>query len=110
MGQATPDIQRVVGELVAAVSRRARVERVILFGSRARGDASSDSDIDLLVVSADFGQDVLADYALLYLSLPPVNVDVDLIPSTPEQLASAEPESFLASVLEDGVVIYPRAS
>ncbi len=30
-----------------------RVERIILFGSRARGDAHPDSDYDLLVVTSD---------------------------------------------------------
>ncbi len=41
-----------VRELCAAVRARfgARVERLALFGSRARGDASEDSDVDVLVV------------------------------------------------------------
>jgi len=32
-----------------------RVERVILFGSRARGEAHPDSDYDILVFLKDFG-------------------------------------------------------
>lgn len=30
-----------------------RLQRIVLFGSRARGDAAPDSDIDLLLVFAD---------------------------------------------------------
>lgn len=30
------------------------IERIILFGSRARGDALKDSDYDFIIVSADF--------------------------------------------------------
>ena len=30
-----------------------RLQRIVLFGSRARGDAAPDSDIDLLLVLAD---------------------------------------------------------
>jgi predicted nucleotidyltransferase len=41
-----PDIRRVVGDIV----QRFRPNRVILFGSRARGEAGPDSDVDLLVV------------------------------------------------------------
>jgi len=32
------------------VSRRAAIHQLVLFGSRARGDADADSDMDLLVV------------------------------------------------------------
>lgn len=32
------------------VTKRLPVERLVLFGSRARGDADSESDLDLLVV------------------------------------------------------------
>ena len=40
-------------ELVQLIVKHARPERIILFGSRARGDARSDSDYDLLVILAD---------------------------------------------------------
>jgi predicted nucleotidyltransferase len=110
MGQTASGVERIVDDLVEALSKRIHVERVILFGSRARGDASDASDVDLLIVSSDFGGDILADYALLYQSLPLLDVDVDMIPSTPTKLASVEPDTFLATVLEDGVTVYPRAS
>lgn len=47
---------RAVAEAVAADLRELygdRLERVILFGSQARGDAGPESDIDLLVVLED---------------------------------------------------------
>ena len=34
---------------IAAIGRRFRAERVVLFGSRARGDNRSRSDIDIAV-------------------------------------------------------------
>src|SRR5205085_8638049 len=40
-------------QLVAALLTAGQPERVILFGSRARGDARPDSDIDLLIVQAE---------------------------------------------------------
>jgi predicted nucleotidyltransferase len=39
---------------IRSLSREIRVQRVILFGSWARGDYLDDSDIDLIVLSNDF--------------------------------------------------------
>jgi predicted nucleotidyltransferase len=43
-----------VQEFCRRASRDWRLERVILFGSRARGDARPDSDWDVVIVSPDF--------------------------------------------------------
>src|SRR5712692_7549942 len=51
----TESDQRTAEELRARLlARRAgRIRRIILYGSRARGTASPDSDFDLLVVAAE---------------------------------------------------------
>ncbi len=46
-------VPRVPAELLDPVVAYFRPRRVILFGSAARGDATADSDIDLLVVVDD---------------------------------------------------------
>lgn len=40
-------------EMVNIIVREAAPEAIILFGSRARGDARPDSDVDLLVVESE---------------------------------------------------------
>lgn len=44
----------IIREFVKAVSKDIKIEKVILFGSHARGDAGENSDIDLIIVSDDF--------------------------------------------------------
>lgn len=41
---------QALGEMVARLTATLDAQRIYLFGSRARGDAGSDSDYDLLVV------------------------------------------------------------
>jgi predicted nucleotidyltransferase len=46
----------VLSDMVQAIVREVDPERIYLFGSRARGEARQDSDVDLLiVVSQPFG-------------------------------------------------------
>ncbi len=47
-------IKRVVLEEIRVIARKNRVDKVILFGSRARGDFKRTSDIDLAVEGGDF--------------------------------------------------------
>ena len=48
-----PSRPPVIDTIVERLARNPHVERVILFGSRARGDARERSDIDLAVVAPD---------------------------------------------------------
>jgi predicted nucleotidyltransferase len=41
---------KVLQENIGTIVREVDPERIILFGSRARGDAAEDSDVDLLIV------------------------------------------------------------
>ncbi|MEO0079365.1 MAG: nucleotidyltransferase domain-containing protein [candidate division WOR-3 bacterium] len=41
---------KILQKLKARVSERLPLSRVVLFGSRARGDSTPDSDLDVLVV------------------------------------------------------------
>lgn len=46
----TQDIQRQIQRMVDRIVERFQPDRVILFGSHARGSSDPDSDVDLLVV------------------------------------------------------------
>ncbi len=48
--------QIILKFLNAIISKGIHIEKVILYGSYASGKAHEDSDIDLAVVSSDFGK------------------------------------------------------
>ena len=57
-------IQTVVGKLkeLAPALRAAGIKRLSLFGSRARGDARPDSDLDVLIERTSQGETPRFDY------------------------------------------------
>jgi predicted nucleotidyltransferase len=71
----TQQLQSVADRIVERASSSARV---ILFGSYARGDASEDSDVDLLVVESEL-PDKAAEYLRLKSAVGRIGVGVDLI-------------------------------
>jgi predicted nucleotidyltransferase len=77
------------------------VERVILFGSYARGDASDTSDVDLIVESHGHlhNRKIFALGGEL-LDVLPVRVDVYDI------LEIANPSAMYENIQKEGVVIY----
>ncbi len=99
------DIQRVATRMGQA----ADAERVILFGSHARGDADRTSDVDLLIIA----QSNLPRFKRtreLYSLLRPYPFAMDLIVYTPEEVERAKksPVSFVSTVLREGKTLYVR--
>jgi predicted nucleotidyltransferase len=69
-------------EMVDTIVREADPDTVILFGSRARGDARVDSDVDLLIVEREpfsSRRSRRQETARLYLALRKLAVPKDLL-------------------------------
>ncbi len=77
--QVDKDIRR----MVQRIKTRFHPDRIILFGSHARGDAGPDSDVDLLVVMPVKG-DKRKKQVEIRLALHDINVAKDVIVTTPE--------------------------
>lgn len=67
--------------LVRRIAERFSPDKIILFGSRARGDAGPESDIDLLVLFSDVA-DPNMRAAELYASLVDFPRSTDIVVST----------------------------
>ena len=58
---------RVVKQFVNALKREGiSIDRIILYGSYAKGNVQPDSDIDVAVISKDFGKDRVEEGMLLF--------------------------------------------
>ena len=58
---------RVIKEFVNALKREGiKIDRVILYGSYTKGNVRPDSDIDVAIISRDFGKDRVEEGMILF--------------------------------------------
>jgi len=98
-------LQDIVRRIVAA----AHPDKIILFGSRARGSARPESDFDLVVVKQSDEPPHRRD-ASLYLALAGLNAPVDVMMFTPAEVRdwSPVPQAFITIAVREGKVLYER--
>lgn len=86
-----------------------QVRDVVLFGSRARGDAKRTSDYDVAVVMNGNGNRRLADRALSDLAYPYIIAGIHIRPISLSEnsMDSSDLPSLVGHIKRDGVVI-PR--
>src|SRR3989454_8885664 len=89
------------------IAREFRPEKIILFGSHARGDARPDSDVDLMVI-INSGKHPSRTAAEITHRVHPRRYPLDLIVRSPEtiRLRLEMNDWFLHDVMREGRVLY----
>ena len=108
-----PVTDALLDQMVQAIVAEVDPEQVILFGSRARGDAREDSDVDLVVVEAEpFGPERSRRQELvrLYHALVefPVSTDILVYSHDDVDYWRDSLNHVLARALREGKVLYER--
>lgn len=107
------DYLPVTEEFLQAMVRRLLAvgapDKIVLFGSRARGDARVDSDLDLLIIEAsDLPRYKRSSrYLRALVGLFPAK---DVVVWTPEEVEawSEVPHAFITTALREGKTLYAR--
>ena len=101
------DIQKEIENISSQIIAKYKPEKVILFGSAARGEATPDSDLDFLIIKKEtpyYGADRIRELSRMIDR----NVPVDFLVYRPEEweqrLKMGDP--FLKSILREGKVLY----
>jgi predicted nucleotidyltransferase len=99
--------QNDIDQLVKSVVEAVQPLKIILFGSAARGNATADSDVDLLVVMPE-GIHRRETARYLYKLLGETGIPVDILVATPDDLKRHKDNIGLIyrTVLQEGREVY----
>jgi len=100
-------LREIVRRLVEAIDP----DRIVLFGSRARGDPRPDSDLDLLIVK-DSDEPRHRRAIPAYGALAGLGIPTDIIWRTSAEIAewSRVPNHVTTRAVREGKVLYERAA
>ncbi|MBU0702300.1 MAG: nucleotidyltransferase domain-containing protein [Chloroflexi bacterium] len=97
----------LIDEMVRRIVETSRPQKIIMFGSRARGEARPESDIDLLVI-AESSKPRHQRAAPLYGAVSDILVAMDILVYTPGEVKewSNVPQAFVTTAVREGQVLY----
>lgn len=105
--------QDMLDRIVTSLVEEAQPERIVLFGSQARGDAGVDSDVDLLVVEQErFGRERSRrqEMVRLWRALPELTPGADILVYSSEEVERwrESRNHVIGKALREGRVLYER--
>jgi uncharacterized protein len=98
--------QKILDDIIRRIVEVAHPEKIILFGSAARGDMGPNSDVDLLIIKK--GADALDLMGQIYRNLHGAGAALDAIVVTPEEAERFKDSHALVikPALREGRVVY----
>lgn len=105
------ELQSAIEDMVRRIAERFSPERIILFGSHARGHAGEDSDVDLLVLFRDV-ENPRERAAEMYAQLSGSFLPKDIVVSTAERFERYKNvvNTVYWPAAREGKVLYERAA
>jgi len=107
MGEKTNQhVLKSLKRLRRQLGKKVRIERMLLFGSRARGEHLLTSDVDIVLVSPDFKEQKFQDRVAMVLEYWDEDVDLEVLCYTPEEFSHKKKQlGIVQQAVKEGVKI-----
>lgn len=101
--------KKLISSITNKIVEHFRPERIILFGSVAKGTGTKDSDIDLLIIMNSRQRPARRSMEISKVCRPKF-VSMDILVRTPDEIKKrlAIGDYFIKEILEKGKVLYAR--
>jgi predicted nucleotidyltransferase len=109
MAKVKPEIIEKLGKYINEINTVCRIDRVVLFGSYAKGMQKKDSDIDLAVFSKDINDSNRHRYMSLFLKgILKYKLDIQPVAFNLKELNSPSNDFITNEIKKKGIVLYSR--
>jgi predicted nucleotidyltransferase len=101
------NLEREIESITTQIIEKYKPEKIILFGSAARGESGSDSDADFLIIKKEipfYGADRIRELSRIVNR----NIPVDFLVYRPEEFEKRVEMGapFLKAIIKEGKVLY----
>jgi predicted nucleotidyltransferase len=101
-----PEITDIISKFIEALMGKGiRVEKALLFGSYASGNAGASSDLDVAIVSPDFGKDRMEEGKLLFQIAWRIDPRIEPIPISSKSFENDTWIPLIYEIKEKGIEI-----
>ena len=102
-------IQEKIDKMVRRIVKKFKPEKIVLFGSYARGTPTRDSDVDLLIIMPVSGSK-REKRIEIGVALHDIRIPKDIIVATPDEVERRKNlvGTIIRPALEEGKVLYAR--
>ena len=105
--------EEVLADMVRVIVDEVSPERIVLFGSRGRGDEGSDADVDLLVIKSEpfgTGRSRLEEMGALWRALARFEIPKDILIYTREEVERRRGwvNHIVSRALQEGRLLYEK--
>jgi len=100
----TQTITKIVRDYGRVVAHSIPVQEVIVFGSHAKGSTHKDSDIDVCIVSSQFGNDLFEESIMLDRFTDNIDSRIEAHPMN-QRLLSNKYDTLASEIRKHGIVI-----
>jgi predicted nucleotidyltransferase len=103
------DDSKLIDEIIRRIVNAIQPEKIVLFGSRGRGEARRESDMDILVI-ANSEEPRYRRSSRLYGILSDILVPMDILVYSPDEVSEWRNvhQAFITTALREGKVLYEK--